>query len=361
MTEKRFWRLIALAAALGLGVCAALAAWPGLIELPFKLPCGYFVDLLWDISKTGAVWRILAIILYVLVCLVPAGALFLISRRRRPWREDWLLALLSVVLLLLVGRALDRNWTIYSAFAQMGLLAVLVTWLALRLLRYFSASDDRRLVRLVRIVVVLIGMLFAALAGVSAFAILAALFERFSIPALAEGAGSVASSGITVYGCLLGLRLVDSLGEGGELTDDTVDLARGFYRYSVRGGERNTAHKPRREPRKTRLRQALGQHGRERELPRLPAAVLPRGAHRLALHRRAQRAAGRQRSLCLMAIRVHLDEVLRERGMTAKELCAKVGITEANLSILRSGKAGASGSEPSTASATTSNATWETF
>ncbi|GEM_PF-2517512 len=234
MAEKRFWRLIALAAALGLGVCAALAARPGLIELPFKLPCGYFVDLLWDISKTGAVWRILAIILYVLVCLVPAGALFLISRRRRPWREDWLLALLSVVLLLLVGRALDRNWTIYSAFAQMGLLAVLVTWLALRLLRYFSVSDDRRLVRLVRIVVVLVGVLFAALAGVSAFAILAALFERFSIPALAEGAGSVASSGITVYGCLLGLRLVDSLGEGGELTDDTVDLARGFYRYSVR-------------------------------------------------------------------------------------------------------------------------------
>lgn len=234
MTEKRFWRLIALAAALGLGVCAALAAWPGLIELPFKLPCGYFVDLLWDISKTDAVWRILAIILYVLVCLVPAGALFLISRRRRPWREDRLLALLSVVLLLLVGRALDRDRAVYSTFAQMGLLAVLVTWLALRLLRYFSVSDDRRLVRLVRIVVVLIGMLFAALAGVSAFAILASLFERFTIPALAEGAGSVASSCITVYGCLLGLRLVDSLGEGGELTDDTVDLARGFYRYSVR-------------------------------------------------------------------------------------------------------------------------------
>lgn len=40
-----------------------------------------------------------------------------------------------------------------------------------------------------------------------------------------------------------------------------------------------------------------------------------------------------------MAIRVHLDQVLRERGMTSKELCAKVGITEANLSILRSGKA----------------------
>ncbi len=40
-----------------------------------------------------------------------------------------------------------------------------------------------------------------------------------------------------------------------------------------------------------------------------------------------------------MAIRVYLDDVLRSRGMTARELCAQVGITEANLSILRSGKA----------------------
>lgn len=40
-----------------------------------------------------------------------------------------------------------------------------------------------------------------------------------------------------------------------------------------------------------------------------------------------------------MAITTHLDELLRQRGMTSKELCQKVGITEANLSILRSGKA----------------------
>ena len=40
-----------------------------------------------------------------------------------------------------------------------------------------------------------------------------------------------------------------------------------------------------------------------------------------------------------MAITVHLSEILKERGVTAKELCAQVGITEANLSILRSGKA----------------------
>lgn len=38
-------------------------------------------------------------------------------------------------------------------------------------------------------------------------------------------------------------------------------------------------------------------------------------------------------------ILVELDEMLKNRGMTAKELAKKVGITEANMSILRSGKA----------------------
>ncbi len=40
-----------------------------------------------------------------------------------------------------------------------------------------------------------------------------------------------------------------------------------------------------------------------------------------------------------MAIRVCLEDVLKACGMTSKELCGLIGITEANLSILRSGKA----------------------
>ena len=40
-----------------------------------------------------------------------------------------------------------------------------------------------------------------------------------------------------------------------------------------------------------------------------------------------------------MAIIVHLEEILKERHMTSKELCKLVDITEANLSVLRSGKA----------------------
>ena len=40
-----------------------------------------------------------------------------------------------------------------------------------------------------------------------------------------------------------------------------------------------------------------------------------------------------------MAVEIKLDEMLRNRGMTSKQLCEKVGITEANMSVLRSGKA----------------------
>ncbi|MEG0900007.1 MAG: helix-turn-helix transcriptional regulator [Oscillospiraceae bacterium] len=40
-----------------------------------------------------------------------------------------------------------------------------------------------------------------------------------------------------------------------------------------------------------------------------------------------------------MAIQIHLEEMLKRKNMTSKELCQFIGITEANLSILRSGKA----------------------
>ncbi len=40
-----------------------------------------------------------------------------------------------------------------------------------------------------------------------------------------------------------------------------------------------------------------------------------------------------------MAIQVHLDELLKKRHITSKELCSLINITEANLSVLRSGKA----------------------
>lgn len=40
-----------------------------------------------------------------------------------------------------------------------------------------------------------------------------------------------------------------------------------------------------------------------------------------------------------MKIKIKLKDLLKEKGATSKELCEYVGITEANMSILRSGKA----------------------
>jgi len=40
-----------------------------------------------------------------------------------------------------------------------------------------------------------------------------------------------------------------------------------------------------------------------------------------------------------MAIKVQLDALLKARKMTAKELAQAIGITEANLSILKNGRA----------------------
>lgn len=41
----------------------------------------------------------------------------------------------------------------------------------------------------------------------------------------------------------------------------------------------------------------------------------------------------------MMQIKINLSTILKEKNITSKELCEYVGITEANMSILRSGKA----------------------
>lgn len=40
-----------------------------------------------------------------------------------------------------------------------------------------------------------------------------------------------------------------------------------------------------------------------------------------------------------MFIKIELDQILKSRGLTAKELAKMIDITEANLSVLNSGKA----------------------
>jgi hypothetical protein len=55
-------------------------------------------------------------------------------------------------------------------------------------------------------------------------------------------------------------------------------------------------------------------------------------------------------------VHVHLDDLLRERDMTLTELSQQIGLTLANLSILKTGKARRSGSRHSRRSARSSSA-----
>ena len=232
MREDLFKRLVIIAAVLGCACCGAAVAEPELMILIFKLPCGFFVDILWELAMTGEGWRIFAIVLYVLVCLIPAGALFALSRRRKPYREDWLLLVMSAALFIFIGRALSSHWDMYSTFAQMGLLAVLVAYLVLRLLRYFNSSDDARLVKLSRIAVVLLALIYGFAAGWTFVGAAAGLFAGFQFYLLADGASAAATYVILVIGCLRAIRLINTLGPAGEIADETVTEAGSFYRFS---------------------------------------------------------------------------------------------------------------------------------
>src|SRR5262249_6216574 len=55
--------------------------------------------------------------------------------------------------------------------------------------------------------------------------------------------------------------------------------------------------------------------------------------------RRARSCAKTSKGPCDMAIAVKLDDLLHDRRMTLTELADEVGITLANLSILKTGKA----------------------
>ena len=230
LTESRFKKLAVLAALLGAAACAAAAVEPELTGLIFWLPCGLVADVLWELAMTGEGWRIFAI----LICLLPALGLLLIRRRRRPWREDWLLLVLSAALFLLLGRALDSRRDMYSVFAQMGLFSVLTAWLVLRLLRCIGASDDARLVKLSRIAVALLGLIYGFTAGWTLVSAAAGLFSDFQLSVLADGVSGCATAVILVLGCLRALRLVNTLGPAGELTDESVAEAGGFYCFSAK-------------------------------------------------------------------------------------------------------------------------------
>ena len=234
MTMSKFKGLVAAAAVLGALCYLLLSMDPDSTMLVLATPTYQIIMLLWEIAKIGKFFRMAAIVLYFVICAIPLLGLGVIARRRKPYREDWLLVLLSAVMFLLMYRALDDSAYINSVLLQMGALTVLVTWLVLRVLRYFNGSDNARLVKLSKAVIVLLGLLFGFALGWTALSVVVQLVSMPSIALIVDAASAIAQNVIVIYGCCIALGLALALGPDGELTGEAVAEAERLYRYSAK-------------------------------------------------------------------------------------------------------------------------------
>lgn len=234
MTMSKFKGLVAAAAVLGAVCYLLLSMDPDSTMLVLATPTYQIIMLLWEIAGMGEAWRLAVIILYVVICAIPLAGLGVIARRRKPYNEDWLLVLLSAVMFLLMYRALDDSDYINCVLLQMGVLTVLLTWLVLRVLRYFNGSDNARLVKLSKAVIVLLGLLFGFSLGWLAPSVVIQLLTAPSIALIADAVSVIAQNVIAIYGCCIALGLALALGPDGELTGEAVTEAERLYRYSAK-------------------------------------------------------------------------------------------------------------------------------
>lgn len=233
MTMSKFKGLIGIVTMLGAVCYALLFMEPDGIAMALATPSYQIISLMWTLAGISEGWRIAAIVLYVVICLLPLAGLGIIARRRKPYSEDWLLVLLSAVMFLLMYRALDDSEYIHSVVLQMGLLTVLVTWLVLRVLRYFNGSDDARLVKLSKWAIILLGLLFGFTLGWQAAAVILQLIAGPSVALFVDSASVIVQNVIIIYGCVIAFDLACMLRPDGQLTDEAVDEAGRLYRYSA--------------------------------------------------------------------------------------------------------------------------------
>lgn len=146
--------LLAAEAVLCLAVCGLQnflsGALPALLGFPFA-PIGQGLRAL---SLSGGPGNTAAIVLYVLLSLLPLGALALIRRRRKLAAEDGLLALLSPVLFAVLYFMINPGLlgpvgqgAVGQAMLGGCVYSLLIGYLVLRVLRYFFRAETEKLHR----------------------------------------------------------------------------------------------------------------------------------------------------------------------------------------------------------------------
>ena len=324
------------------------------------------------LAASGRFGFALAFTLYAAVILLPLYALVHIGARRELKPEDALLVLIAFAA---ACALFPHGWTAYwstSAEAlfprlawQWLIFALLAGWVVLRLLRRFSGGDTQELLKLFRALLILAAayfvfeVCFAEFAGLfSAVDALKAGNSAFTTDTVLPVATDITGSKSLVFSyVVLALRFA------AEVLPTLLAAATAYFSTRWKTARLRRRAPPTRQSspngvsrcsssaccspsrstfyRRFARRSSSAQAFRFLFLFWSCASCSPR----FSVHGSSPRTSPLRRTTtslsegAAMAITVHLDEVLKARGMTSKELCAIVGITEANLSILRSGKA----------------------
>ena len=329
------------------------------------------------LAASGRFGFALAFTLYAAVILLPLYALVHIGARRELKPEDALLVLIAFAA---ACALFPHGWTAYwstSAEAlfprlawQWLIFALLAGWVVLRLLRRFSGGDTQELLKLFRALLILAAayfvfeVCFAEFAGLfSAIDALKAGNTAFTADTVLPVATDITGSKSLVFSyVVLALRfaaevlptllaaatayfaigLLDTM-EDGAFTQESAAYAPKLAEWCVKVLKLSVLFAL-----AVNVLQAVCAPlilSTSISIPSACSASCASCSPRFSVRGSSPRTSPLRRTTtslsegAAMAITVHLDEVLKARGMTSKELCATVGITEANLSILRSGKA----------------------
>ena len=253
MTRRRPYMALGGLAALCLALALALRPDGGLLAGLLAFPFAPLGGLLRWMSLSGGAGNALAVALYVLAGLVPAGYLCLRLIHRRARAEDALLAVLSGLAFLLLYWGVNPGLMPLSmgavglAFGGSVFWSAAAGYLVLRLLRGCMAADERSLRRYART----LGWALAALcvfgaAGMAPMALLGdvrrvlagnagseyLLGPTWAVLAL-RCAVSAAGYGLDLLAVLAGLDLLDAW-EAGPWSQEAADAAAKLSRRCVR-------------------------------------------------------------------------------------------------------------------------------
>jgi len=123
------------------------------------------------LSLSGFIGNLAAIVIYIVICLIPAAILFAIKKRRRLFIEDGILFLLSIVLLVVLYFMINPGYisTCFGNVMEPGIgkailggtvYSLIFSYLILRILRLFFESGTERLQKYMSIMLCLLNVLF---------------------------------------------------------------------------------------------------------------------------------------------------------------------------------------------------------